>query len=202
MEYGSVRRGTFMAVAPICVALLCVPAVAQARTAIGAEVLTAFSQDPVVSKAELDRQRGGFYLPNGVMISLGVEIQQFVNNQRYNDVTYSVNNNFSVTQTTAQGTTTYTQTLLGGTINTVSTSAGTTTVQVSPTGSAGLTTLAASFGNGSIQSVIQNSANGIALKSITTVNLTTQGLANSLKNNMMLGNILGAIQSNIALFHH
>jgi hypothetical protein len=182
------RQASSMAIA-VCVAISGVPAVAYAN-AIGPGLLTEFNQDRVLSKGELDRQRGGFFLPNGAMVSLGVEIQQYVNNQLENQVTYTVKNTFSVTQTTPQGTTIYTQPVTLA------------SVVVPSLASTGTTTLTGQVLNGAVQSVIQNTANNTAIKSVTTVTLNTQGLASLFRNNMMAGNILSAIQLNATMFHH
>jgi hypothetical protein len=279
-------RGTALVALPLAIALS--PASGFATTVGGPVELTAFNSDPALTRDELDQLRGGFFLPNGNMINFGISVQQYVNNQLANSVSLKVNNNFTLTQTSPSGTTSFFTTPQGGmnsvsftpskfgtttgtfnpgsptsnpisppstptnspsvpntltntqtpiqnsnntphlgttftpgvgTTNLVTTNTQTpsTTMNTSPTSitftpsglnatltavaNGGLTNLGITVNNGAIQSVIQNSANNQVLQSVMTLNLTTQGLASTLHNVVMMNNIAGIIQSN-ALMHH
>ena len=145
------------------------PSVAFAK--VDRELVAAFAGNPVVSAAELDKQRGGFMLSNGAMVNFGMEIQQFVNNTLQNDVNmaFGVKNTFTVTQTTPSGTTTTTYNQLPANGLTFQTSAG-----------GGATNEAVTVTNNAIQTITQNTQNNQALKTVTTVNISTQGFANVL----------------------
>jgi hypothetical protein len=264
---------------PLAIALS--PASGFATTVGGPAELTAFNSDPVLTRAELDRLRGGFLLSNGTMINFGISVSQYVNNQLANSISLKVDNNFTLTQTGTNGTTsvfstpqgaihslsftpsqsgpvtasftppsggnspptpnglsgnlngltnspntnntphlgttTFTPTVSNTNVVTTNTQAsnitltsGPTSISITPSGltatlaavaNGGLTNLGVTINNGAIQSVIQNSANNQALTSVTTLNLTTQGLASTLHTAVMMNNIVGIIQSN-ALMHH
>lgn len=176
-----------IAALPIAAALLVLGAPVHSRAG---ERLTAFDAQPVVSKAELAKLRGGFSLGNGVTINFGLQIQQFVNDLTapLNQVNINlVKNNFTVTQTT------------GGTTTTLPSVPNV----ITPNGpiNNGATNLAVALSNSGIQSLIQNSANNQALAQTTTLNISTQGLANVL--HQMAGNsqMIQTIQMNSGIHH-
>lgn len=161
------------------------PSVAFAK--VDRELLAAFAGNPVVSAAELDKQRGGFLLSNGAMVNIGMEVQQFVNNTLQNDVkmTESIINHLTVSQTTPSGTTTQVLSQLP---------AGGLTFQTMSGG--GATNEAVTVTNNAIQTITQNSQNNLALKTVTTLNISTQGLANVLHQASTNFQIINSIRMN------
>jgi hypothetical protein len=174
---------------PIAAALL---AFGTAAHASAMDHLTAFDAQPVLSKAELAKLRGGFALGGGLVVNFGLEIQQFVNDMTkpINDVNISlVQNNFTVTQTTGGTTTTSNLTGLPQTF--------------SPAGviNNGATQLAVTVSNQAIKSIVQNSANNQALTSVVTLNVTTQGLMNKLQQTAGANQLIQLMQTN-SWTHH
>lgn len=104
--------GTALVALPLVIALS--PASSFATPIGGPTELLAFNSDPALTRAELDRLRGGFFLSNGNMINFGVSVQQYVNNQLANSVSLKVDNNFTLTQTGPSGTTSVFSTPQGG----------------------------------------------------------------------------------------
>lgn len=165
-------------------------------SAAHAELLTAFDHDPVVSTAELGKLRGGFELPGGALIQFGFQMQQYVNHVLQDTVSTSpitigggvVQPSFSVTQTVNGVTVTkpYNQLPPGGLQFQTPTPGGQVSVNIN---------------NGSIQTLIQNSANNQALQSVTTINIATQGLVNVLHSAMSTAQIMNTIQTNSWLQH-
>lgn len=166
-------------------------------SAAHAELLTAFDHDPVVSTAELGKLRGGFELPGGALIQFGFQMQQYVNHVLQDTVSTSpitigggvVQPSFSVTQTDSNGhtvTTPYNQLPPGGIQFKTATDGGQISVNIN---------------NGSVQTLIQNSANNQALQSVTTINIATQGLVNVLHSAMSTAQIMNTIQTNSWLQH-
>jgi hypothetical protein len=95
--------GTALVALPLVIALSPVSSFA---TPIGGPTeLLAFNSDPALTRAELDRLRGGFFLANGNMINFGISVSQYVNNQLANSISLKVDNNFTLTQTGPTGTT-------------------------------------------------------------------------------------------------
>lgn len=163
------------------------PSVAFAK--VDRELLAAFAGNPVVSAAELDKQRGGFLLSNGAMVNIGMEVQQFVNNTLQNDVTMteSIINHLTVSQTTPSGTTTQVLSQLPP---------GGLTFQTSTSSTGGATNQAVTVTNNAIQTITQNSQSNQALKTITTLNISTQGLANVLHQASTNFQIINSIRMN------
>jgi hypothetical protein len=178
-----------MATLPVAAALLVLGAPAHARTT---ERLTSFDSQPVVSKEELAKLRGGFSLGNGMVVNFGLQIQQFVNNMTkpVNDVNIQlVQNNFTVTQTTGGKTTTSTLTSLPQTF--------------APAGviNNGATQLAVTVSTQAIQSIVQNSANNQALTSVATLNVSTEGLMTALQHSVGTSQLIQTMQMN-SWTHH
>jgi hypothetical protein len=176
-----------IAALPVAAALLVFGASAHGHAA---ERLTAFDAQPVLSKAELAKLRGGFALGNGVTVNFGLQIQQFVNDMTtpLNQVNINlVKNNFTVTQTA------------GGTTTTLPSIPNV----ITPNGpiNNGATNLAVTLANSGIQSVIQNSANNQALVQTTTLNISTQGLANTLHQIAGNNQMIQMIQMNSGMHH-
>jgi hypothetical protein len=144
--------------------------------------LTAFNDAKVLTSSELDKVRGGFDAGGGVFVQIGFEIDQFANNVLQNQVSVSpitiqgnkvITNTFTVTQTTPSGgTTTTTSAQIPITVQT----------NLNPVQGVPATVLAVTVNNGSIQSLVQNQANNQTLSTVTTVNITTQGLLNAIQN--------------------
>lgn len=176
--------------AAIAVPLILTPSIAFAN--VDQQFSSAFAGAPVVSAAELARQRGGFMLPSGLMVNFGMEVQQFVNNTLTNDVKadFSAQNHFTVTQTHGDTTTmqTYTQLPPGG-------------LSFPTTSNGGLTQQTVNIVNNTIQSLVQNSANGQSLKTVTTVNIATQGLANLLHQAGTNSQVMNAIHMSSWMHH-
>ena len=129
------------------------------------EMLVAFADEPVLSTAELDKQRGGFFLPNGAMVNFGVEVQQFIDNTLQNALSVSgIQNNFTVTQTTPSGTTTENISQLPS-----------NGFSITTTGNGGQTKLVTNITNGTIQTLVQNGASNHSIQTVTTINVATQG---------------------------
>ncbi len=183
---GEVAVGIVAVAAPLVLA----PSIAFAK--MDRQMLAAFAGAPVVSAAELDKQRGGFMLPNGALVNFGMEIQEFVNNTLKNDVKvdFSVQNHFTVTQTqgTTTTTTTYSQLPNGG-------------LSFQTPSNGGLTQQTVNIANNTIQTLVQNSANNQALKTVTTVNVSTQGLAQTLQQLSTNAQIMNTIHMNSWMHH-
>ena len=178
-----------MATLPVAATLLMLGAPAHARTT---ERLTAFDSQPVLSKEELAQLRGGFSLGNGMVVNFGLQIQQFVNDMTkpLNDVNIQlVQNNFTVTQTTGNKTTTSTLTSLPQTFV--------------PAGvvNNGATQLAVTISTQAIQSIVQNSANNQALTSVATLNVSTQGVMTALQHAVGTNQMIQTMQMN-SWAHH
>lgn len=183
-----IRSGRRLLLGAACAALLVGPA-----SRASASALTEFDHDPVVSADELAQLRGGFVMPNGLLVRFGFEIQQIANDVVQNAVSVGpvtlangvVQQNFTVTQTTPGGTQTMqlTQIPSGG-------------FKFPTALNNGLTNLSVTINNQSVQSVIQNQANNQALRTVTTVNLSTQGLLSALQSTMRTAQILNSIHNN------
>ena len=165
-------------------------------SAAHAELLTAFDHDKVVGAAELAKLRGGFELPGGALIQFGFQMQQYVNHVLQDAVSTSpitigggvVQPTFSVTQTVNGVTVTkpYNQLPPGGIQFQTPTPGGQVSVNIN---------------NGSVQTLIQNSANNQTLQSVTTINIATQGLVNVLHSAMSTAQIMNTIHTNSWLQH-
>ena len=176
-----------IAALPVAAALLVFGAPAHARSV---ERLTAFDSQPVLSKAELAKLRGGFALANGVTVNFGLQVQQFVNNLTtpINQVNVDlVKNNFTITQTAGGKTTT-----LPSIPNVIRPN-----VPIND----GASNLAVTLSNQGIQSLVQNSANNTALAQITTLNVSTQGLVNALRQTMGTNQLIQTMQMNAGIHH-
>lgn len=150
------------------------------------EMLVAFADEPVLSTAELDKQRGGFFLPNGAMVNFGVEVQQFIDNTLQNALSVSgIQNNFTVTQTTPSGTTTENISQLPA-----------NGFSVTTTGNGGQTKLVTNITNGAIQTLVQNSASDHSIQTVTTINVATQGFQKALQNVTTNFQIMNTIHMN------
>jgi hypothetical protein len=169
----------------------------------GTDRLTAFDQDPRVGAADLDQQRGGFAMPHGVTVRFGFEIQQFANHVMHNDLKVSpievangvVQNHFTVSQTTpVAGGGTQTQT-------TILTQLPTGGFNAQATLNNGQTNLAVTLNNGSIETLVQNQANNQALQTISTVNLTTEGVAPLIHAAIAAARLIQTIHGNSWLQH-
>lgn len=174
-------------------ALGATPSLAAAPSQAGTEILNVFHRTNVVSAAELARLRGGFMMPNGSLVQFGFKVQQFVNDTLKNVVTVGpvdlangvVQNNFTVTQTTPSGTTTTHPTSLP---------AGGFTFPV--TANDGKTNLTVNIGSSSVQTLIQNRADNLSLRSVTTVDVATQKLMPALNAAVAASQMIHTIQSN------
>jgi hypothetical protein len=179
-----------MAALSVAAALIAFGAPAPARAA---DRLMAFDSQPVLTADQLALLRGGFDLGNGVSINFGLEIQQFVNDMLtpVNQVNLDLlKNNFTVTQTTGGKTTTSTLTSLPQTFT--------------PTGpiNNGATQLAVTITSQAIQSIVQNAANNQALTSVATLNVSTEGLLNVLRQTVGTNQMIQMMQMNSAWTHH
>jgi hypothetical protein len=180
----------FQRALPVAAALIALGAPVHGRAA---ERLVAFDSQPVLTADELAMLRGGFDLGNGISVNFGLEIQQFVNNMLtpVNQVNLDLlKNNFTVTQTTGGKTTTSTLTSLPQTF--------------APAGAVnnGATQLAITVSNQAIQSIIQNSANNTAISSVATLNVSTEGLVNVLRQSVGTSQMIQMMQMNSAWTHH
>jgi hypothetical protein len=165
-----------------------------------AETLTAFNRDRVLTPAELDRLRGGFLLPNGGFIQFGFQTQQYVNGNLVNKAQLTpltllangaVTNSFTVSHTTYDS---------SGKPTTVTQPVGPNGFNFPVTVNNGQTTLSiASTGGGSVQSVIQNSANSQTVQSVTSIDVTTQGVLPSVQTLYTTAQVANAIQANLWL---
>lgn len=185
-SHSALCRG--LAALPVAAALLALGAPAHGRAL---ERLTAFDSQPVVPKEELAKLRGGFDVGNGITVNFGLQITQYVNNlvTPFNQVNIDlVKNNFTVTQTT------------GGTTKTLPSVPSVITPNV-PVNN-GLSNLSVTLANSGIQSVITNSANNTALAQNTTLNVSTQGLTNALRQATGNNTIIQTIQMNGGFTHH
>lgn len=179
---GAVLAGV---VAPIAVA----PSTAFAKEA--RETLVAFAGEHVLTTAELDKQRGGFFLPNGAMVNFGVEVQQFIDNTLQSALSVSgIQNNFTVTQTQGGTTTTSNVSQLPANGFSVTTNAND-----------GDTKLVTNIVNGSVQTLVQNGASNHSIQTVTTINVSTQGFQKALQNATTNFQILNTIRMN-GLLHH
>ncbi|MGH6976418.1 MAG: hypothetical protein ACREED_05260 [Stellaceae bacterium] len=182
MEVSAVVLGAVLvgAGAPI----MTVPSTAFAKET--REMLVAFADEHVLSAAELDKQRGGFFLPNGAMVNFGVEVQQFIDNTLQNALSVSgIQNNFTVTQTTPSGTTTENISQLpsnGFSVTTV--------------GNNGETKLVTNITNGAIQNLVQNGASNHSIQTVTTINVSTQGFQKALQTVTTNFQIMNTIRMN------
>lgn len=166
--------------APIVIA----PSIAFAKES--REMLVAFADEPVLSATELDKQRGGFFLPNGAMVNFGVEVQQFIDNTLQNALSVSgIQNNFTVTQTTPSGTTTENISQLPA-----------NGFSVTTTGNGGQTKLVTNITNGAIQTLVQNAASDHSIQTVTTINVATQGFQKALQNVTTNFQIMNTIHMN------
>jgi hypothetical protein len=167
------------------VPVILVPSAAFAK--VDRQLLAAFAGDPVVSTSELDKQRGGFFLPNGGLVNFGLEIQQFVDNTLQNALTVNqVANHFTVT--TGGTTTDLTQLPANGFTATTVTNNGATKL---------VTTIL----NGAIHTLAQNTANSQTIQTVTTLNIATQGFQSALHNVTTTAQILNTIQMNSWIHH-
>jgi hypothetical protein len=177
-----------IAALPLAAVLLAPGVPAHGRTL---ERLTAFDAQPIVPKEELAKLRGGFNVGNGITVNFGLQVQQFVNDllTPVNQVNIDlVKNNFTVTQT------------VGGT----TTALPSIPKVITPNGliNNGLSNLAVTLANSGIQSVITNSANNTALAQVTTLNVSTEGLANALRQAAGNNSLIQTIQMNSGFTHH
>lgn len=155
------------------------------------ELLTAFAGEHVLTTAELDKQRGGFFLPNGAMVNFGVEVQQFIDNTLQSALSVSgIQNNFTVTQTQGGTTTTSNVSQLPANGFSVTTNAND-----------GDTKLVTNIVNGSVQTLVQNGASNHSIQTVTTINVSTQGFQKALQNATTNFQILNTIRMN-GLLHH
>lgn len=174
-----------VAVAGASVPALLAPSVAYAKA--DKQLLTAFAGDEVVTTAELDKQRGGFFLPNGATVSFGLEVQQFVNNTLQNDLqVLQVQNHFNVTQ---NGATTQLAQLPAGGFNTVTTTAD------------GLTKITTKVTDGAIESLVQNAGSNKSIQTVTTLHISTQGFQNALHHVTQTADIINTIHINNWVHH-
>jgi hypothetical protein len=104
--------GTALVALPLVIAFS--PAPSFATPVGGPTEVLAFDSGPALTRAELDRLRGGFFLPNGNMINFGISVSQYVNNQLANSISLKVDNNFTLTTTGPSGTTSVFSTPQGG----------------------------------------------------------------------------------------
>lgn len=150
------------------------------------EMLVAFADEPVLSTAELDKQRGGFFLPNGAMVNFGVEVQQFIDNTLQNALSVSgIQNNFTVTQTTPSGTTTENISQLPS-----------NGFSITTTGNGGQTKLVTNITNGTIQTLVQNGASNHSIQTVTTINVATQGFQQAVQHVTTNFQIMNTIHMN------
>lgn len=162
------------------------------------EILSIFRRNDVVAAAELDKLRGGFMMPDGALIRFGYKVQQYVNNTLENTVSLGpvdvahdgIQNTYTVTQTTPNGTHSVAPAALPPSGFNFSNSANN-----------GQTRLSVNFDNNNLINMVQNTANDQAIRTVTTVNVSTRGFANILHTSMGSLQVLYTIQHNSWLQH-
>ncbi|MGH7015298.1 MAG: hypothetical protein ACREEL_14310 [Stellaceae bacterium] len=184
-----------VALAVVTAPMIFVPATAFAK--MDPQLLAALAGAPPLTASQLNKQRGGFYLPNGALVNFGLEVQQIVNHTVMNDLTVDMEtrNHFTVTQTQTTptgGTTTTTSELTslpnnGFTANTITNN--------------GQTKLTTTVTNGAIQTLVQNTVNNQAIQTVTTLNVSTQGFQSAVHNVATTAQIFNTIQMNSWMHH-
>ncbi len=174
------------------VVAVCLTAGANPTLAATSSIEAFFNDASALSAADLESQRGGFRLANGARINFGVEIQQLVNNTLQNEVQISshAQNHFTVTQNQNGQTTTTNLSQLPNNGIVAQTQANN-----------GLTNLAVTVSNGSLQSLVQNAANNTSVQVATTVNIDTQGLSGILHAGMTGVQLSQLLQANQFIHH-
>lgn len=162
-----------------------------------AESLTAFNEDRVLTPAELDQLRGGFFMADGAFIRFGFQTQQYLNGMLLNDVKV---NPITLAQGVVKPSLTVTHTTyMNGNPTTVTEPLSPNGFNFPVTANNGQTTLSIATTNGSVQSVIQNATNNQTLQSVTSIDVTTQGVLPSVQNLYATAQVANAIQANVWL---
>jgi len=147
------------------------------------ELLAAFAGDKVLTATELDKERGGFYMPNGALVNFGMEIKHMVDGLVTNDIQVNqVQNHFTMT-TNGGPPVEVTQLPANG-------------FNVTTVANGGETKLVTNVNNGGIQTLVQNSANNQSVQTVTTVNVSTQGFQNAVQHVTTNFQIMNTIHMN------